>query len=512
MSNEKEFKNNENLNKNTEEIIMNKFVKVDVEGMLEEYLENKNIKVSKVKVINLFDAYDYDITFNKDVNLILGGPGMGKSTLLKMIYYILDRKIDLFHFIPFEEFHITLVDEDNIPTNLKVIKYNEKPYLDFYFNEFKIMDEYPYYTKYIEKGKKVVAQDDIFITPLIKSMSNDHLNHPFYGTKHRGRCTEIINKLLPYGKNIEWKGLSSCGQYLAKMKDFNNNEIYFPNFSESEKRLLTMFYECAQAGKYGPNILILDNPENSINIKMQKELVKNMLKINDKVQLIFATNSPFISGEEDEYIDKMIEFTPIRDRIEERENAIIKNKEEIKKEARKYLNESQFTDYKVDAILEAIRRTSIELSSKEYYSDEYKVKFIDRIKECLSEDMVEILKLDFNKEQIHEIIQGIKYNLSIEKIKKYAKLYYDAEQMGKIQVILAYNNESDIELLEELFLYDIPKASLIAYGLRNGVNIETAKTWINKNLTLEEIEKLSDNIIKFKSLAGPQLSKIRLYN
>lgn len=78
------------------------------------------IKISKIQVVYLFGVYDYDLecASNSDVDnlmILYGDNGTGKSTILRMIYYLLSSKSNCGHKsqlanIPFKDFKIHFDD------------------------------------------------------------------------------------------------------------------------------------------------------------------------------------------------------------------------------------------------------------------------------------------------------------------------------------------------------------------------------------------------------------------
>lgn len=83
------------------------------------------LKISKIEVRKLFGVYDYDLQYNSDLfsddNLMIlyGDNGTGKSTILRMINYLLSNKLRNGHKselanIAFESFLISFTDGDYI--------------------------------------------------------------------------------------------------------------------------------------------------------------------------------------------------------------------------------------------------------------------------------------------------------------------------------------------------------------------------------------------------------------
>lgn len=257
--------------------------------------ENKNAKVSKVEVIGLFGLYDYDVTFDREVNIFLGPQGVGKTTVLKMIHCILGRKFGYFRTVMFKSFYLTLTNEDNTSTYIKVIKHDEC--VDIYFND----DKFSY------SESKCIIKDDIFIDSELEYISEEHLlggngrDSDFEFAYNMERCVKALNELLGNDKEFgyvlnDYSEMCDYGYYYIRDKRLGNKEVRFPYLSGSEKRLITIFHIC-EGLIHSPirlKVLILDNPENSLTIETQRKLIGKIRELDNDLQVIITTNSPFI--------------------------------------------------------------------------------------------------------------------------------------------------------------------------------------------------------------------------
>ena len=45
-----------------------------------------------IGIFGLFDRYDIEIPFDQQVNIFIGENGLGKTTILNCIYYVLEKK------------------------------------------------------------------------------------------------------------------------------------------------------------------------------------------------------------------------------------------------------------------------------------------------------------------------------------------------------------------------------------------------------------------------------------
>lgn len=118
--------------------------------------------------------------------------------------------------------------------------------------------------------------------------------------QQRNTFIEIINRLFSRKK--------------ARITDRNEIEIvtqsgkvFTPSIlSSGEKQIFIMLGEVLLYEKY-PFVFIADEPELSLHVGWQSELVKSIEKLNSNVQIIFATHSPDIVGNNTKDIIKIEE-------------------------------------------------------------------------------------------------------------------------------------------------------------------------------------------------------------
>lgn len=88
------------------------------------YMNKTNIK--HFKIIGLFGRYDIDIPFNKVANIFIGENGLGKTTVLNCIYYVLEKKFSQLEDVMFDSIEIMFKDAKH-PINITkadLIAYN----------------------------------------------------------------------------------------------------------------------------------------------------------------------------------------------------------------------------------------------------------------------------------------------------------------------------------------------------------------------------------------------------
>jgi hypothetical protein len=103
----------------------------------------------------------------------------------------------------------------------------------------------------------------------------------------RKRLQELVNEFLSEGKRIEFQ---------EPIIQFFNNDQPLPLevLSSGEKQLLRLFLETLAASDVP---IIIDEPELSMHIDWQRELVSALSTLNPDAQLILATHSPDVMAD-----------------------------------------------------------------------------------------------------------------------------------------------------------------------------------------------------------------------
>jgi predicted ATP-binding protein involved in virulence len=91
------------------------------------------MRINSIKIENLFDIFDYDISFSQHENvLIITGPnGYGKTMILNIIFNLFNRKFLFFQELVFEK--ITLSLSEKILITISKNNKNKKSHIDFTF-------------------------------------------------------------------------------------------------------------------------------------------------------------------------------------------------------------------------------------------------------------------------------------------------------------------------------------------------------------------------------------------
>ena len=220
---------------------------------------------SKIKDIKtrLWDKYDVSIIANKDVNIIVGINGSGKTTLLNEIYKLALGNLE-------DKNQVIYVPSiDNIAMRDKRKTSNALTQdLEFYMFDMKIGPSMMYYRMSMidasaEKQAEMKARIEDF-----RSVINGLFQETEKHIEIEGNKFNIVSK----------------GQILP-----------IDALSSGEKQiLLIMLRVFLLEGK--ESYVLLDEPENSLDISWQYKLIDTLTKLNPNAQFFITTHSPSIFG------------------------------------------------------------------------------------------------------------------------------------------------------------------------------------------------------------------------
>ena len=112
--------------------------------------EMNSTNLKSFKIFGLFNRYDVELPFDKQVNIFIGENGLGKTTILNCLYYVLQKKYSQLENIPFHQIEISFRNSSAPLTINKadLIAYNQKrngrraffdeDYYDFILSELRL--------------------------------------------------------------------------------------------------------------------------------------------------------------------------------------------------------------------------------------------------------------------------------------------------------------------------------------------------------------------------------------
>jgi predicted ATPase len=81
---------------------------------MDVYNKINTTNLQYIDILGLFGRYDIEIPFDKEVNIYIGENGLGKTTILNCIYYLLKRDFSKLENINFKEIHIKFQSKNTV--------------------------------------------------------------------------------------------------------------------------------------------------------------------------------------------------------------------------------------------------------------------------------------------------------------------------------------------------------------------------------------------------------------
>ena len=111
--------------------------------------------------------------------------------------------------------------------------------------------------------------------------------------------------------------------HLSFTTNYTGKEVSLEYLSSGEKQIVTLFANLIfKVKRDNFTIFLVDEPELSLHLSWQNKLVETIRKINDNMQIVFATHSPEIIGKYDEKVFELQKmYKPV---VREAENVVKK--------------------------------------------------------------------------------------------------------------------------------------------------------------------------------------------
>lgn len=230
---------------------------------------------SKLKEIKtqLWHKYDVHFTANDDVNIIVGVNGSGKTTLLEEIFRLAYGSLD--------------IDEKSLVVRVRSID-------DFVIRDKRkttnaLTQELEYYMFDMKNGPSMMSYRMTMIDASTEKQAE-------MKTRIDNFCSTINSLFENTGKHIKIEG--------NKFNVVSGDEtLTIDALSSGEKQILLILLRVFLLDEKEAFVL-LDEPENSLDISWQFELINILVKINPNAQYFITTHSPSIFG--DGWGDKII--------------------------------------------------------------------------------------------------------------------------------------------------------------------------------------------------------------
>lgn len=266
--------------------------------------------IERVEIKGLWGRYDVDWKLNPDVNILVGDNGVGKSTIFNIVFQAIEKCG-----VSLKSENIINYKEEGWIDSAK-ISFKQKPIALFSVNINGI--ERDTTNIIIPKIDYIQTFDTVLdITDLDRRFKN-HLNTPidFYLNE---KIDDYVEYQLNQNKKLRVKGmtydvvfeklrylidtLNSLFSPTEKRVDEDENRLSFLledntkitpiQLSSGEKQLLIILLTVLCQDEK-PSILLMDEPELSLHVSWQYELIKIIRQLNPNCQIIIVTHSTSI--------------------------------------------------------------------------------------------------------------------------------------------------------------------------------------------------------------------------
>ena len=252
--------------------------------------------LSAFYIYGLFDRYNVFLSFDRTVNIYIGENGLGKTTILKCLYYVLKGKYYLLSAMPFLRISIEFLNEkcsitkNDIKENLNKVFQNIYGFLDEYYIKDNILD---YLTR-----NDIDINDLINIKPSILSDLSKRISDKYGDSQaviqrklwELGRYANLVNF-----SSVKTKKSNKLSKFFEKVRNNIKDEIiYLPTFRriESSFRYLEM-------DEYNDSLIHfgmgdVDKSIKSVLDKIREQTVINYNKMTGILLKEYLNNDNFI--------------------------------------------------------------------------------------------------------------------------------------------------------------------------------------------------------------------------
>lgn len=218
---------------------------------------------------------------NADVNVLVGINGSGKTTLMNIMYAYYTNDAKGLKKYQYSKIQSVPLNAETYP--LVYLRTFDTPIADKRKSESPLMQEL---NNVVFQNKEGIS----FFNYRMKMLDfHDKANEI---QKNIDELFQIINELFrDTGKIIS----ISKGNNSTLIFHQDGNTLHLEQLSSGEKQLLLILLKVFLLEKK-PAIIFMDEPEISLHIRWQREIIDRMRQINPFCQIIIATHSPSMFG------------------------------------------------------------------------------------------------------------------------------------------------------------------------------------------------------------------------
>lgn len=251
--------------------------------------------IKKIEIRNLFGKYDLDWELNPDVNILVGINGTGKSTILRIVDALLSKDYKYLKTLE-TNIHIFLGGgkevsyENRTPKSFYQVNHTRLSTFDVSL-KFKLGQTETPLDKELKELIYTVGQNKVSFSNYRLKATNFPEMAGTINDRIKGLFSLIDSMFSQTGKKISIDpGTNSLifhrGKYVISLE----------KLSSGEKQLLLILFTVFLM-ENEDYILLMDEPEISLHIGWQQELINVLRELNPNCQLIMTTHSPSIFGD-----------------------------------------------------------------------------------------------------------------------------------------------------------------------------------------------------------------------
>lgn len=266
------------------------------------------MKISQIQIKKMWGKQDIEWNHvDPKVNILVGPNGSGKSTFLRFIYLLLTSDIKELNKLKTDIFI-------RLDAGGSILYHADKKDFSIEFQKDWLLDIEYINTFDIPTAKKstqssLMQELDMTIYPLNKNVFNfiDYrskiLNYPEQSEEIQERISMLFKIINSFFASTQ-KQISINSKNKMVFTFLNQEEEIEPEqLSSGEKQLLLILLKVFLK-EDKPFILLMDEPELSLHIEWQRQLIEAIQILNKNCQIILSTHSPSIFA--DGWGDKLV--------------------------------------------------------------------------------------------------------------------------------------------------------------------------------------------------------------
>lgn len=305
-------------------------------------------KLKLFEITNLFNQFNVSLPLDEKVNIFLGENGMGKTTILNCLYYVLSGNVEKLNNIIFDSISLTFVDgekfsiaHNDISSYVEDYMYGNPPY-----RRRKVQFESLFTTKELENISKLFREganeeeikkyyfrvSDVFGMP--PSMARRELERYIVQQFQKNVTTKAdFNKVITFKKNVSEK--------------INEEILYFPTYRRIEEDMSNLGIDI-EKDRVKSRLIQFGMTDVEKNIETLLQTIKSVA-ITGFAKMTGVLLKQYLNGELSDFENYKIEqnklviaLARIGDQIEERDKQriieLVNNSEIYNSENRYLLN------------------------------------------------------------------------------------------------------------------------------------------------------------------------------